>query len=155
MYFATNPPKRCASLGDALLIGGNHLTQILRVHACRQRCRADQVREHHGDLAALGGVLNLRLRRMLPTPEATARSPMASKRRIRWPSEVTPSSFRLASVSFVRRAKSMSFSANRLAYCPSPSFSSQSATCCIAAAPRIAGLRPPAGATLSEKPATQ
>ena len=27
----------------------------------------------------------------------------------------------------------MSFSANRLAYCPRPSFSSQSATCCIAA----------------------
>jgi hypothetical protein len=32
-----------------------------------------------------------------------------------------------------RTAKLMSFSANRLAYCPSPSFSSQFATCCIAA----------------------
>jgi hypothetical protein len=32
-----------------------------------------------------------------------------------------------------RTAKLMSFSANRWAYCPSPSFSSQSATCCIAA----------------------
>jgi ABC transporter substrate binding protein len=32
-------------------------------------------------------------------------------------------------------AKSMSFSAKRCAYCPRPSFSSQSVTCCIAAAP--------------------
>jgi hypothetical protein len=40
----------------------------------------------------------------------------------------------------------VSFSANRCAYCPRPSFSSQSATCCIAAAPRISGLHPPASA---------
>jgi hypothetical protein len=38
----------------------------------------------------------------------------------------------------------MSFSAKRCAYCPRPSFSSQSATCCIAAAPRIIGPHPPA-----------
>ena len=30
----------------------------------------------------------------------------------------------------------MSFSAKRCAYCPRPSFSSQSATCCIAVTPR-------------------
>ena len=34
----------------------------------------------------------------------------------------------------------MSFSAKRCAYCPRPSFSSQSAICCIAAASRIVGL---------------
>ena len=33
--------------------------------------------------------------------------------------------------------KLMSFSAKRCAYCPRPSFSSQLATCCIAAAPRV------------------
>ena len=38
-----------------------------------------------------------------------------------------------------KTAKLISFSANRCAYCPRPSFSSQSATCCIAAAPRIIG----------------
>ena len=36
-----------------------------------------------------------------------------------------------------RTEKLMSFSAKLFAYCPRPSFSSQSATCCIAAAPRI------------------
>ena len=49
----------------------------------------------------------------------------------------------------------MSFSANRSAYCPRPSFSSQSATCCIAAAPRSIGLHPPASARLSDKSPTQ
>ena len=33
----------------------------------------------------------------------------------------------------------MSFSAKRWAYCPRPSFSSQSATCCMEAAYRISG----------------
>ena len=50
-------------LGDAFLIGRNDLAQVLRVHAGRERRRADQVREHHRDLAALGGVLGLRLGR--------------------------------------------------------------------------------------------
>jgi hypothetical protein len=43
----------------------------------------------------------------------------------------------------------MSFSAKRCAYCPRPSFSSQSATCCIAAAPRIIGPQPARSASLS------
>jgi hypothetical protein len=37
----------------------------------------------------------------------------------------------------------MSFSAKRCAYCPRPSFSSQSGTCCIEAAPRIVRLHRP------------
>ena len=56
MYFATKPPKRLHGLGDAFLIGRNDLAQVLRVHAGRERRRADQVGEHHSDLAALGGV---------------------------------------------------------------------------------------------------
>jgi len=44
----------------------------------------------------------------------------------------------------------MSFSAKRCAYCPRPSFSSQSVTCCIAAAPPdYWGLNPPVWASLS------
>ena len=36
-----------------------NLAQILRVHARGERRRADQVGEHHSDLAALGGVLRM------------------------------------------------------------------------------------------------
>jgi hypothetical protein len=34
--------------------------QILRVQACRQRGRADQVAEHQGELAALGRICSRR-----------------------------------------------------------------------------------------------
>ena len=51
------PAEALHGLGDALLIGGNDLAQVLRVHARRERRRTDEVREHHRDLAALGGVL--------------------------------------------------------------------------------------------------
>ena len=43
-------------LGDAFLIGRNDLAQVLRVHAGGECRRADKVREHHRDLAALGAV---------------------------------------------------------------------------------------------------
>ena len=46
-------------LGDAFLIGRNDLAQVLGVHAGGERRRPDQVREHHRDLPALGGVLSL------------------------------------------------------------------------------------------------
>ena len=51
------PAEALHGLGDAFLIGGNDLAQVLRVHARGERCRTDEVREHHRDLAALGGVL--------------------------------------------------------------------------------------------------
>ena len=51
------PAEALHSLGDAFLIGGNDLAQVLRVHARGECCRTDEVREHHRDLAALGGVL--------------------------------------------------------------------------------------------------
>ena len=49
-------------LGDAFLIGGNDLAQVLRVHAGGECGRTDKVGEHHRDLAALAGVLGLRFR---------------------------------------------------------------------------------------------
>ena len=45
-------------LGDAFLIGRDDLAQVFRVHARRECRRTDEVREHHRDLAALGGVLS-------------------------------------------------------------------------------------------------
>jgi hypothetical protein len=40
-------------VGDAAVIGADDLAQILRVVARRQRRRADQIAEHHGQLAPL------------------------------------------------------------------------------------------------------
>ena len=57
------PAEALHCLGDALLIGGNDLAQVLWVHTRRERGRTDEVREHHRDLAALGGVLRLRFGR--------------------------------------------------------------------------------------------
>ena len=57
--------------------------------------------------------------------------------------------FQIWSVRWGRTDASMSFSANRRAYCPRSSFSSQSATCCIEVAPRIVGPHPPVSASLS------
>jgi hypothetical protein len=55
--FRHEPAEAAHGLGNAFLIGRNDLAQVLRVHSGRQRRRTDQVREHHRDLAALGGVL--------------------------------------------------------------------------------------------------
>jgi hypothetical protein len=51
--FRHEPAKPLHSLGDTLLIAGNDLAEVLRVHARREYCRTDKVREHHCDLAAL------------------------------------------------------------------------------------------------------
>src|SRR5262249_40649807 len=56
------PAEAAHGLGDAFLVGRNDLAQVLRVHACGKRSRTDQVREHHRDLAALGGVVGFRPR---------------------------------------------------------------------------------------------
>ena len=47
-------------LGDAFVIGGDDLAQIFRIEPGRQRGRADQIAEHHRDLAALGRVRGAR-----------------------------------------------------------------------------------------------
>jgi hypothetical protein len=39
-----------------LLIGANDLAHVLGIEPGRERSRADEVAEHHGELAALGGV---------------------------------------------------------------------------------------------------
>ena len=54
--FCDEPAEAAHRFGDALLIGGNDLAQVLGVHARRQRGRAHQVGEHHRDLAALSRV---------------------------------------------------------------------------------------------------
>ena len=41
-------------VGDAAVIGADNIAQILGIEARRQRCRADQIAEHHGKLAPLG-----------------------------------------------------------------------------------------------------
>jgi hypothetical protein len=43
-------------LGDARLIGRNDLAQVLPVHPSGERSRADEITEHHRDLASFGGV---------------------------------------------------------------------------------------------------
>ena len=51
--FGDEAAEAAHGLGDAFLIGRNDLAQVLRVHAGGQCRRADQVREHHRDLASL------------------------------------------------------------------------------------------------------
>jgi hypothetical protein len=43
-------------LGDGFLIDRNDLPQIFRIHAGGESCRTDQIAEHDGDLATLGGI---------------------------------------------------------------------------------------------------
>ena len=52
--FGDEPAEAAHGLGDAFLIGRNDLAQVLGVHAGGERGRADEVGEHHRDLAALG-----------------------------------------------------------------------------------------------------
>ena len=58
--FGHEAAEAAHGLGDAFLIGRNDLAQVLGVHAGGQRRRADQVGEHHRDLAALGSIVRLR-----------------------------------------------------------------------------------------------
>src|SRR4029453_1674626 len=59
--FRDKATEAAHSFRNALLVPRNYFAQILRVHARRQRCRANEVREHYGDLAALCGIARLRL----------------------------------------------------------------------------------------------
>ena len=54
-------PKAADGVGDAAMVGADDLAQILGIEARGQRCRADQVAEHHRQLAPLG--LGCRVRR--------------------------------------------------------------------------------------------
>jgi SAM domain (Sterile alpha motif) len=60
--FRYEPAVTAHRLGDTLLVARDDLAQVLRVHTRRECCRADEVREHHCDLAALGEILCFGLR---------------------------------------------------------------------------------------------
>jgi hypothetical protein len=99
-------PAHC--LGDAFLLGRNDFAQVLRVHTGGDCRRIDKVAEHDRDLAALGG-----------GSDPAAGSVVTGV--------VPPRSLMAASIFCF-------FSAKRWAYSDMPSFSSQSAICCIAPA---------------------
>jgi hypothetical protein len=46
--------KAADGVGHAAMVGADDLAQILRIEACRQRCRTDQITEHHRQLPPLG-----------------------------------------------------------------------------------------------------
>ena len=77
------PAEALHGLGDALLVGGNDLAQVLGVHARRECRRTDEVREHHRDLAALGSVLS-GLGKCRGSCRAAARSPSFPHAEQRW-----------------------------------------------------------------------
>ena len=110
MYFATNPPKRRTVSRDALLIGRNDLAQVLGVHAGGECRRADEVGEHHRDLAALGAVLRGRLEHWTGSlrhggalrARIAAQSSDGIEQLRRCPTAATPSSFRSSAVKLGR-----------------------------------------------------
>ena len=54
MYLATKPSNLADHIGDGAVIGGDNLAQLLGIEPCRKRGRADEIAEHHGQLAPLG-----------------------------------------------------------------------------------------------------
>ena len=108
-------------------VTAHQLTDLFRIERLRHRGEPAEIGEENGDLPALAcrlaiGMSHARLAAVTP------RSAIAASNRLRWPSEMKPSSFRSASVSLTRTAKSMSFSANAGAYWPSPNPFSHSST---------------------------
>ena len=95
------------------MVGADHLAQVLGIEPRRKRGRADQIAEHHGELAAFGGGLASRGCRSVDGEDETRagssagvasgrNAAIASSSRRRWPIEVTPRSL---SSSAVRWAK--------------------------------------------------
>jgi hypothetical protein len=62
MYLATKPPLRSISVAQHLMIRADDPAHVLGIEPRRHRGRADEVAEHHGQLAALGGVRLGRIR---------------------------------------------------------------------------------------------
>ncbi len=46
--------EACDHPGAGVLVGAQHLAHVFRIEARRQRRRADQIDEHHGEVAPLG-----------------------------------------------------------------------------------------------------
>ena len=77
MNLATWPSNRVISRGDGGLVGLDDLAQLLRVEPRRQRGRADQIDEHHGELPALGSRPRGRLERGLAQARHGAQQALA------------------------------------------------------------------------------
>ncbi len=110
------------------MIGADDLAHVLGIEPRRHRGRTDEIAEHHGELAALGGVQWARVLRRRASAAGAAgvgepkptvpRSPSAScadRRRL-----VTPMSFRSSAVSCGRTSPSILFSRNAASYCSRP-----------------------------------
>ena len=54
MYLATKPSKPADDLGDAAVVGADHVAQVLGVEPRGERGRADEVAEHDRELTPLG-----------------------------------------------------------------------------------------------------
>ena len=52
--FGDKAVKAADRIGDGVVVGADQLAQILRVKTRRERGRADEIAEHHRQLAALG-----------------------------------------------------------------------------------------------------
>jgi hypothetical protein len=46
------------NLGNAVVVGGDDFAQIFGIHACRHRRQANEIGEHHRDLAACSGAVD-------------------------------------------------------------------------------------------------
>ena len=116
--------------GDRVLVGREDLAHLLGVEPRRERRRADQVGEHHGQLPALGLVTRAgqRLLRLDPAAERDLllggappdRAAMASSSLRRWPTEPTPSAAKSSAVSLSRISPSMSLARKARSYCSRP-----------------------------------
>ena len=100
--------------GDRAVIGADDLAQILGVKTGRERRRAHQIAEHHGQLPALGiGARRcIRSCRRQVCDRTAPRAAMASSNLRRWPIATTPISLRSSEVSFGSTSQSISLSRN-------------------------------------------
>ena len=130
-----------AVLGDSgggrAEVGADEVAPVLGVELGGERRRADEVAEHDRDRAALGGGIGGFSRRRDRRGQARAfRAAIASRSFRRWPTIVTPRSFRSSAVRLKRISPSIALSRNALSYRPSPRFLSQAEMCTIASTQR-------------------
>jgi hypothetical protein len=156
MYFARNPPKRCTVSATHFWYAemtSRRSSGSVRAASAVEPTRSENITVICRRSAVPWGLCSTAAERAAAVVTGTS-SPRAASMIRRCPSR-TPMSLRFWSVRWGSAAMLIPFSAKHSAYCPRPSLSSQSATCCIAAAPLIIGLHPPASASLSDKSATQ
>jgi hypothetical protein len=99
-------------------IAAYQLADLFRIERSRYCGESTEIGEEYGDLPtlpcrrAIGMTFGLSWAR----PGRYTPLRIAANKRLRWPRELMPNSFRSASVSLPRTAKSMSFSPNAAAY---------------------------------------